>query len=62
MAARKLRVRRLIRGFEVIVIALRHHFVLQQKLGAIQLAVGTCYLDFRFIVIGRAQQQSHCFG
>ena len=50
--AGKFRVRRLIRSFEVIIIALRHHFVLQQKLGAIQLAVGTRYLDFRLIVIG----------
>ena len=44
--------RRLIGGFEVIVIALGHNFVLQQKLGAIELTVGTGYLDFRFIVIG----------
>jgi hypothetical protein len=43
---------RLIRGFEIIVIALRHHFVLQQKLGAIELAVGTGYFDFGLIVIG----------
>jgi hypothetical protein len=50
--ARELRVRRLIRGFNVIVITLRHHFVLQQKLGAIELAVGTGYLDFGLIVIG----------
>ena len=54
--AGKLGVRRLIRGFEVIVIALRHHFVLQQKLGAIELAVGTCYLDFRLIVIGSCRR------
>src|ERR1700722_575908 len=48
----KLRMRRLVRGFEIIVIALRHHFMLQQELGAIQLTVGTCYLDFRLIVVG----------
>jgi hypothetical protein len=42
----------LIRGFEVIVIALGQNLVLQQKLGAVELTVGTGYLNFRFIVIG----------
>jgi hypothetical protein len=42
----------LIRGFEVVVIALGKNFVLQQKLGAVELTVGTGHLDFRFIVVG----------
>ena len=50
--AGKLGVRRLVRGFDVIVVALCDHFVLEQKLGAIQLVVGTDYFDFRLIVIG----------
>jgi hypothetical protein len=45
-------VRGLISGFEVIVIALGHDFVLQQKLGAIELTIGTRYLDFCLTVIG----------
>jgi hypothetical protein len=43
--------RRLVRSFQVIVIPLRHHFVLQENLGAIQLVIGTGHLDFRLIVI-----------
>jgi hypothetical protein len=50
--AGELGMRGLIRGFEVIVIALGQNFVLQQKLGTIELTIGTGYLDFRFIVIG----------
>jgi len=42
----------LISSFEVIVIALGQDFVLEQKLGAVELTAGTGYLDFRFVVIG----------
>ena len=51
-SALELCVRRLICSFNIVVVALRHYFVLEQKLGAIELVVGTRYFNFGLVVIG----------
>ncbi len=48
----ELRVLGLVRGFEIVVVALRHHFVLQQKLGAIELEIGARDFNLGLLVIG----------